>query len=319
MDVTVPIFAWQVSVGVISPRARQQLSLEELSGRDGLKCATTIDMSFSLPSLRPSAFGSRSLLALAAILAACGCVATLVDLPVARFLADTRRFADTSCPADTRSPAGDGRAGCSAADVTQERTPRGSRRLPGDLIRIVNLSEVFGYSPSAAIILLAALLLDPSLVRPTPSGAFRQASRGRATFRVPAIVSADAIRMVGMTFTGGLTTDLLKLIITRVRPYAANLDLHAKALDTFSNIEGVSGVAMRSFPSGHAAVAAGLASALCWRYPRGAALFVAIAAAAAAQRLTSSSHYLSDVAVGAAIAVAWAAVWSWSSERKNPY
>ncbi len=125
--------------------------------------------------------------------------------------------------------------------------------------------------------------------------------------------------MVGMTFTGGLTTDLLKLIITRVRPYAANLDLHAKALDTFSNIEGVSGVAMRSFPSGHAAVAAGLASALCWRYPRGAALFVAIAAAAAAQRLTSSSHYLSDVAVGAAIAVAWAAVWSWSSERKNPY
>lgn len=287
-------------------------------------------MSFSLPSLLPSAFGSRSLLALAAVLAAGGCAATLVDLPVARFLADTRRsadtscpadtrrFADTRCPADTRSPAGDDREAAPAADDTPEPSPRGSRRLPGDLVRLVNLSEVFGYSPSAAIILLAAMLLDPSLIRPAPSGAFRQASRGRATFRGPAMVSADAIRMVGMTFTGGLTTDLLKLVITRVRPYAANLDLHATALDTFSNIEGVSGVAMRSFPSGHAAVAAGLASALCWRYPRGAALFVAIAAAAAAQRLTSSSHYLSDVAVGAAIAVAWAAVWVWSAERKNP-
>lgn len=269
-------------------------------------------MSFSLPSLRPSAIGSRSLLALAAILAACGCAATLVDLPVARFLADTRR------PADTRSPAGDNRLRPPGADVAPEPPPRESRRLPGDLVRLVNLSEVFGYSPSAAIILLAAMLLDPSLVRPTTSRSFRLASTGRATFRVPALVSPDAIRMVGMTFTGGLTTDLLKLIITRVRPYAANLDLHATALDTFSNIEGVSGVAMRSFPSGHAAVAAGLASALCWRYPRGAALFVAIAAAAAAQRLTSGSHYPSDVAVGAAIAVAWAAAWIWSAERKNP-
>jgi undecaprenyl-diphosphatase len=63
-----------------------------------------------------------------------------------------------------------------------------------------------------------------------------------------------------------------------------------------------------SFPSGHAAVAAGLATALAWKYPHGAATFALLAAAAAAQRVVSSAHYPSDIAFGAAIGVAVAAV-----------
>ncbi len=250
-----------------------------------------------------STIGSRRLLAVAAILTACAAAATFVDLPVARFLADVRRPA---AAADDMAEAA----------APPPRRPRDSRRLPGDLVRLLNLSEVFGYSPSAAIILLAAMILDPSLVHRRTAASSQRGTAGRATCRMP-VISADAIRMVGMTFTGGLTTDLVKLLVTRVRPYAARLDVHAVAIDTFSNIEGVAGAAMRSFPSGHAAVAAGLASALCWRYPRGAPLFVVLAASAAAQRLTSGSHYVSDVAAGAAIAVAWAAFWVRSADRSS--
>jgi membrane-associated phospholipid phosphatase len=63
-----------------------------------------------------------------------------------------------------------------------------------------------------------------------------------------------------------------------------------------------------SFPSGHAAVAAGLATALAWKYPHGLPVFACLAAAAAAQRLFSSAHYPSDVLFGAACGVAAAAV-----------
>ncbi|MFM7292258.1 MAG: phosphatase PAP2 family protein, partial [Planctomycetia bacterium] len=52
----------------------------------------------------------------------------------------------------------------------------------------------------------------------------------------------------------------------------------------------------------------GLAAALTWKYPRGTWLFVALAAAAAAQRVASSAHYPSDVLFGAAVGLVGAAV-----------
>ena len=67
-------------------------------------------------------------------------------------------------------------------------------------------------------------------------------------------------------------------------------------------------VELMSFPSGHAAVAAGLATALAWKYPHGRWIFGALAACAAFQRVESSAHFPSDVAWGAAIGVAAAAV-----------
>lgn len=209
--------------------------------------------------LGPSASRApRRLACLAAVLVVVGLLAFSIDLPTARWL-------------------------------ERPRAAGGHGPVPGDVARLLNLSEAFGYSPTASVILLAALLLDPSL----------HAAAGRRRF----------LQMVAATFSGGLSTDVIKAFVVRVRPYAADLAAHASVWDTFQNVEEAAGAAVRSFPSGHAAVAAGLAATLSWRYPRGGPLFVALAVAAATQRLTSRSHYVSDVCFGAAIALALAAAW----------
>ena len=51
----------------------------------------------------------------------------------------------------------------------------------------------------------------------------------------------------------------------------------------------------------------GLAAALAWRYPRGAPLFIFLAAATALQRVVSSAHYPSDTTFGAAVGLVAAA------------
>jgi undecaprenyl-diphosphatase len=64
---------------------------------------------------------------------------------------------------------------------------------------------------------------------------------------------------------------------------------------------------MMSFPSGHAAVAAGFAAAMGWKYPHARPFFAILAVCAAAQRVVTSAHYPSDVAFGAAIGLLGAA------------
>lgn len=165
-----------------------------------------------------------------------------------------------------------------------------SHKLPGSLTKFMDLSEVFGHTAGAATILLAATLLDPSLD-------FTGAPLRRL------------LTMIAATFSGGLATDVIKLLIPRLRPRATDLAEHASALATFWNVGAETGSNIRSFPSGHAAVAAGLTAALCWKYPRGTPLFVVIGAAAATQRLTSSAHFVSDICTGSAIALLLAAFW----------
>ena len=60
--------------------------------------------------------------------------------------------------------------------------------------------------------------------------------------------------------------------------------------------------AIQSFPSGHTATAVGLAFGLAWLYPRGRWLFAVFALLAAAQRVGSSAHYVSDTLAAAAMA-----------------
>ena len=175
-------------------------------------------------------------------------------------------------------------------------------RLSGDLARLFDFSEVFAHGLGAAAVLAVAISLDPFL---------RQAGR------VPAARQAIT-RLVLAAFAGGLLVDLIKGVVTRVRPRAADLTAVGSALGTFGHGAAASDLAgggligksadLMSFPSGHAAVAAGLATALTWRYPHGLAIFATLAASAAAQRVVSSAHYPSDVAFGAAIGVAAAAV-----------
>jgi len=153
---------------------------------------------------------------------------------------------------------------------------------PGDLARLVRLAEVFAWGGTVGLIMLAAAVLDARRWRVVP----------------PLAVSA---------FGAGLIADGLKLLVARLRPELAN---SSGATETFlswlplMNRDALAhpyGFALQSFPSGHAATAAGLAVALAALYPRGRWLFAAFAALACFQRMEAQAHFASDVLAGAAI------------------
>lgn len=172
-----------------------------------------------------------------------------------------------------------------------------THRLPGEIGRLINLLEISGHSLGAAIVLIAVVTLDGSLRMPV-LGRFGAAER-------------IVLRMIAATYFGGLLVDLIKISVARVRPRAADLASVASPFGTFGDdslaVAAPHFADLMSFPSGHSAVAAGLAAALTWRYPHGAPLFAMLAAAAALQRVVTSAHYPSDVACGAAMGLIGAA------------
>lgn len=177
--------------------------------------------------------------------------------------------------------------------------------LPRELKRLLDLAEIFAHSTGVVTLLVALAALDPARAwswRTPPPREVTAGIGGRAPF----------LRMIGATFTGGLVTDLLKATITRVRPRATDLAMAGSALDTFDRaaiaIPHPGHGDLMSFPSGHAAVAAGFATMLAWRYPHGTIVFAAFAILAGAQRVFSSAHYPSDVLLGAALGTAGAAI-----------
>jgi membrane-associated phospholipid phosphatase len=155
-------------------------------------------------------------------------------------------------------------------------------RVPGDLARSVRLAEAFAWGGTVALIILTAGALDPRRWRVVP----------------PLAISA---------FGAGLIADGLKLVIARLRP---ELAYSSGASETFLSwlplfhreaLGQPYGHALQSFPSGHAATAAGLAVALAALYPRGRWLFAAFAALACFQRMEAQAHFASDVLAGAAV------------------
>lgn len=171
--------------------------------------------------------------------------------------------------------------------------------IPKEILRFLNFSEVCGHGIGVATILLAAAAIDPTL------------SGRRALARVGGLpISRDFVRMVAAAFAGGIMANVIKATpLDRVRPRAADLSAVASALSTFGDSVATAIAShsdVNSFPSGHAATAAGLAAALSWRYPRGTWLFFLLAASAAAQRVATSAHYPSDVFMGAALGLACA-------------
>lgn len=223
----------------------------------------------------------RSLLALAAILAGLGLAALVVDVPVARW------FKDGQWPAGM---------------------PKMARDVADECHRLVTMSEVVAHTASVAVILALVLALDPALAWPKALRLGR--ARGNARPALPPAQRAYG-RILGATFAGGITTDVIKLFVERVRPRAADFAVQASVWDGFreSIVAGVTGSRsnIHSFPSGHSAIAAGLAAALAWRYPRARGFFAVFAAMAMAQRVVSSAHFPSDVCFGAAIGLAGAA------------
>lgn len=153
----------------------------------------------------------------------------------------------------------------------------------GDLKRLIRLAEVFGWGGSVALIVLCAAVLDP-----------------RGWRLVPFLVASS--------WGAGLIADGIKLLVARQRPSTAALEL--PVVETFAGwlplashaaFPGPYGHAMQSFPSAHAATAAGLATALAVLYPRGRWLFAVFAILACIQRLEAQAHFTSDILAGAAL------------------
>ena len=180
---------------------------------------------------------------LAGIFALAGAVALWADMPVARY--------------------------CDYLDVED--------KWPGDLVRLFNMSEVFGHGLGVLFILLSVFVLDPK--------------HRRAVLRV-------AVAAYG----SGLAVNCIKLLIARWRPHSFDLAI-GNVWDTFGGfmLFGAGGSRMQSFPSAHTATAVGLAIALTWLYPRGRWLFALFALLVALQRIQSGAHFPSDVFFGAAV------------------
>jgi membrane-associated phospholipid phosphatase len=182
-----------------------------------------------------------------------------------------------------------------------------SRPLPKLIVKMLDLSEIFGSALGMLMIMAAVVGMDVSLRRPW---------------------FGDLGRMLAACVSGGLLVDVGKMLFTRVRPHAVDLGRLRSGLDSFAMSAAADPAvaaaewawrkpaALMSFPSGHAAVAAGLAAALGWRYPAGRWVFLVCAVLAALQRLSSSSHYLSDIAVGGGVALVAASLWLATPPRR---
>jgi membrane-associated phospholipid phosphatase len=155
------------------------------------------------------------------------------------------------------------------------------RPLPGDLARLVRLAEVFAWGGTVALLIGVAMTLDP---------------RG---WRVGILLAAASLG-------SGIAADTMKLAVGRTRPAATALDSTTSQQTFVGWLPGVTlaakyGHALQSFPSGHAATAAGLAVGLAALYPRGRWLFFLFAVLACFQRLAAQAHWPSDVLAGAAM------------------
>jgi membrane-associated phospholipid phosphatase len=116
------------------------------------------------------------------------------------------------------------------------------------------------------------------------------ADRMRQAALVPAFLLASIA-------ASGLAVDLLKIVFGRTRPKL----LFADGTYDFSWL----GLAADywSFPSGHTAAVAALATALWCLWPRHFLFYIALASVVAASRVVTGAHYLSDVLVGGFVAI----------------
>lgn len=155
---------------------------------------------------------------------------------------------------------------------------------PKDLRHYLAVAEVFAWGPSVALIVFTAVVLDSRSWSVAP----------------PLAIAAAA---------PGLLADVLKVTVIRSRPSLALTqgDIQATFVGWLpllnpGDLGQPYGSKFQSFPSGHAAVATGLALGLGMLYPRGRWLFLAFAALAMLQRIDTQMHFVSDLLAGAALA-----------------
>ncbi len=178
---------------------------------------------------------------------------------------------------------------------------------PKELLRFLNFAEVFGHGIGVAMIMIGTFCLDRSIQFPSitwPAICW-------PTYQ-PTTAKRYGARMLGGLLAGPLAVLLLKQLIDRARPRATNFDLVTSVLDTFGTAALASGPRgssdLHSFPSGHSATAAALATILIWKYPQGRLFFFILAVSACIQRIFSMSHYPSDTFFGAACGILGATI-----------
>lgn len=161
-----------------------------------------------------------------------------------------------------------------------------SNDFPRDLEKLFKLAEVGAHGVGAAMFILALLsILKISL------------SKWQDQIFI--------LKVIIGVYAGGLITNVLKILIPRVRPKVASLAFDTNSIQTFgsslleSSNNSVSH--LMSFPSGHAAVAASVAVLVCRAYPPSIPAATTLAILACAQRVVSLNHYVSDVFFGSAI------------------
>lgn len=159
------------------------------------------------------------------------------------------------------------------------------RIYDGDFGRLL---RVMGYAPTWLFAALALWLHD------------RAAARGgrRAAWLALAPIAA------------GAAAEVLKLVFRRERPGAIGADYVFRAFD--DRLWSTSGLGM---PSSHTMVAFGAAAALARLFPEGRWVWYALAAGCALSRVLAEAHWLSDVTVGAVVAIGMVA-FAWN--RRTP-
>ena len=169
-----------------------------------------------------------------------------------------------------------------------------SGRCPDALEKICSLGEVFSHGLGVISIVVVVAVLDPW-----------------HRYAIPRILAA--------ALGSGMLANLFKLILARTRPHHFNLQ--DGGLEAFSDWFPMltNNSWQQSFPSSHAATAAGLAIVLACFYPRGRWLFPVIAGIAGAQRVLDASHFLSDVFWGAAIGCIFAPLCVYGSRLSRAF
>jgi len=156
--------------------------------------------------------------------------------------------------------------------------------LPGDVRRILALSELLAHGTGVAVILAIAWCLAP-----------------HQRLHLP--------RIAACAFVAGVVATSLKMIHARIRPLTCPPEIDQVAATWKGwwpslNQDSIPfDYAMQSFPSAHTATAVGFAVGLTWLYPRGKYVFYALATFAGLQRIVFLAHWPSDVVFGAAIGV----------------
>jgi membrane-associated phospholipid phosphatase len=158
--------------------------------------------------------------------------------------------------------------------------------LPGDVSRILDVSEFFAHGFGVVVIMSGIWILVPQCKRFIP-------------------------RMLFCAFGAGLAANLIKFCVGRFRPVAYVDEMPQTITDSWcgfflsfnSNTELSWSHPVQSFPSAHAATAFGLAVALGWLFPKGKYYFLCLATLASAQRIVSLAHWTSDTFIGAAVGI----------------